>query len=172
MEAGLSPCTRGPGPGLGEGEMQPLVLTHKSVHSAHGLCLPGGRANFLLVGSEGAPFSNLLKALCVLTMALWRSEPRDSGRGNWDLRAGVLNGEPLVLIAHCSVRLPWPARPGRKNCSSVRGLGEGAGPGPSQHPHSAPTTLSGQMPFTQPVTTAPATWRCFGDTSSYRTRLQ
>lgn len=35
-----------------------------------------------------------------------------------------------------------------------------------------PTTLSGQMPYTQPVTTAPVTWRCFGDTSSYHTHLQ
>lgn len=34
------------------------------------------------------------------------------------------------------------------------------------------TTLSGQTPFTLPVTTAPVTWRCFGATSSCRTRLQ
>lgn len=81
MEAGLSPCTRGPGPGRGEAEMQPLVLTHKSVHSAQGLCLPGGRANFLLVCSEGVPFSNLLRASCVLAVALGEASQGTQGVG-------------------------------------------------------------------------------------------
>lgn len=44
--------------------------------------------------------------------------------------------------------------------------------GPRQLLTQPRTTLSGQTPFTLPVTTAPVTWRCFGATSSCRTRLQ
>lgn len=102
----------------------------------------------------------------------------------WELVTGLDPGPGTrgPLLGH-SVCLLWPAGV-EEGCSGVAKWGlwararRGArgrvpsGCGPSRHPHSAPTVPSGPMPSTRPVTTAPATWRCSGDTSSCPTHSQ